>query len=243
MILNTDKKEFLTELLRDANRSRLQAIAEWVRHGGRLVVPVNYANQDLLAPLLGVARLATARSRGAARTVLAISRQPPSNGSLPIELWTNTPKPFPAPGEKPVAIAKLSPAPVAAGIWDVQAKTDDGRPLIARMPYGRGSITYLAFSLDEAAVQCAGMAASSFSSNWSTASRRSSSVSDRNQTASGGWRDSAGKMDITTSLQEALDNFDVNVIPFGYVALFIILYILIVGPLDYFILKHVFAPP
>src|SRR5205085_228522 len=46
--------------------------------------------------------------------------------------------------------------------------------------------------------------------------------------------------DITSRLQQELDNFDVNVVPFGYVALFIILYILVVGPLDYFVLKHVF---
>ena len=36
-----------------------------------------------------------------------------------------------------------------------------------------------------------------------------------------------------------LDNFDVKVIPFGYVALFIVLYILVVGPLDFVILKFV----
>src|SRR5262249_39365185 len=41
-------------------------------------------------------------------------------------------------------------------------------------------------------------------------------------------------------LQKSLDNFDVRVIPFGYVALFIILYIIVVGPLDYILLKYVF---
>src|SRR5947209_19035468 len=46
--------------------------------------------------------------------------------------------------------------------------------------------------------------------------------------------------DIATDLQRQLDNFDISVVPFGYVALFIILYILVVGPLDYFVLKHVF---
>ena len=55
-----------------------------------------------------------------------------------------------------------------------------------------------------------------------------------------GFRDGGANNDITTSLQQNLDNFDVNIVPFGYVALFIILYILVVGPLDYFVLKHVF---
>src|SRR5207253_9954374 len=66
------------------------------------------------------------------------------------------------------------------------------------------------------------------------------SVADKKQNLGGGGPQDRGNMDITTSLQQTLDNFDVNVVPFGYVALFIILYILVVGPLDYFILKHVF---
>ena len=46
--------------------------------------------------------------------------------------------------------------------------------------------------------------------------------------------------DLSTELLRLLDDFDVTVIPFGYVALFIILYIIVVGPLDFFLLKYVF---
>jgi hypothetical protein len=46
--------------------------------------------------------------------------------------------------------------------------------------------------------------------------------------------------DLGTDLERELDKFDVPNISFGWVALFILLYILIVGPLDYFILKKVF---
>ena len=46
--------------------------------------------------------------------------------------------------------------------------------------------------------------------------------------------------DLSTDLFAMLDNFDVTIIPFGYVALFIVLYILVVGPLDFILLKFVF---
>ena len=46
--------------------------------------------------------------------------------------------------------------------------------------------------------------------------------------------------DLSTDLVNALDNFDVHPIDFGFVALFIVLYILVVGPLDFVLLKYVF---
>src|SRR5262249_56139245 len=46
--------------------------------------------------------------------------------------------------------------------------------------------------------------------------------------------------DVATELQNNLEEFeDVQVISFGWVALFILVYILIVGPLDYLFLKKV----
>jgi len=46
--------------------------------------------------------------------------------------------------------------------------------------------------------------------------------------------------ELAGQLQSYLENFDeVPVISFGWVALFIFIYILVVGPLDYFFLKHV----
>lgn len=239
LILTTDSKEFLTELGRDANRPRLEAIARWTAHGGRLVVPVNHANQVALAAVL--------RSSAWQPHVPIVPPSDPGDTNASalkrltsLELWTNTPKPFPAPGERPVAIAKLSPGEVAPGLWDVQAKTDDGRPLIARMPYGRGSITYLAFSLGEppftrwdGRVEFLKQLVDRFAPIVS--------ASDRNHGPGGSWRDGSGQADVTTNLQRTLDNFDVDVIPFGYVALLIIVFILIVGPLDYFLLRHVFG--
>ena len=158
MILNTDKKEFLTELLRDANRPRLRAIAQWVRRGGRLVIPVNHLNQDLLEKLLQapvwqppVPVVPPAHPGDVKQTALKRLDA--------LEHWAGTSaKPFPGPGENPVPIARLDPGQVAAGIWEIHAKTENGRPLITTMPYGRGNITYLAFSLDRASIYALGRA-------------------------------------------------------------------------------------
>ena len=47
--------------------------------------------------------------------------------------------------------------------------------------------------------------------------------------------------ELATELQRALDDFgDIPTIPFYWVALFILFYILLVGPIDYFLLKKVF---
>jgi len=238
MILNTDRKEFLTDLLQDANRPRLKAIAQWVRRGGRLVIPVNYQNQDILKQLL--------QSPVWQPTVPVV---PPANpGDVkqmalkrlePMERWANTQaKPFPRPGENSVPIAKLDPGNVPAGFWEISEKTEDGRPLIATVPYGRGKIIYLPFSLDQAPfTRWDGRV--EFLKTMIDEFAPEVSKQDANQFNNNRWGDNGGN-DITTNLQQTLDNFDVNVVPFGYVALFIILYILVVGPLDYFILKHVF---
>jgi hypothetical protein len=235
MILSTDKKEFLTELLRDANRHRLQAIAQWVRRGGRLVIPVNHLNQDLLEKLLQ-----------APVWQPLVPVVPPANPGdvkqaalrrlTAVEHWAGAAaKPFPGPGENPVPIAKLDPGRVPPGIWEVHAKTDDGRPFITTMPYGRGNITYLAFSLDQPPfTRWDGRV--DFLKNMINQFAFRVSPTDHNTNFGRG----SAANDVTTSLQQSLDNFDVNVVPFGYVALFIILYILVVGPLDYFVLKHVF---
>src|SRR6185312_10665008 len=47
--------------------------------------------------------------------------------------------------------------------------------------------------------------------------------------------------ELGIDLKHALENFEeVPVISFGWVALFILFYIVLVGPLDYFILKKLF---
>lgn len=238
IILNTDKKEFLTNLANDT--PRLAALAQWVRRGGRLVIPVHYANQELVYNLL----------KKPQAWKLEVPVIPPANPGdikesavkrlVAIEQFAQAQlKPFPPPGKDPVPIARLAPPNLPPGAWEVSAATEDGRPLIARVPYGLGSVTYIAFSLDqppfskwEGRVDFLRKLITDFAPRFSQ---------QQDQFGKGMWFDGQQGFDLTTELQRQLDNnFDVNVVPFGYVALFIILYILVVGPLDYFVLKYVF---
>ncbi len=231
LFLSTDAK-FLNEMLRDSNQPRVKAIAQWVRNGGRLVIPVKNATQDLLARLL----------QGPAWQP-PVPVIPPTVGNAgetlakrltAVEEWAGVSgKPFPGPGQE-IAIAKLDPGQTLPGIWDVKEKTGDNKPLIARMEYGRGSIVYIAFPLDEAPF-----------TRWEGRAEFLKKIVQEFAPAvkARGPQQQFGRdnlPDIATDVQRHMDNFDVSVVPFGYVALFIILYILVVGPLDYFILKHVF---
>ena len=158
-----------------------------------------------------------------------------------VEVWANTGgKPFPGPGAKAMPIALLDPGGVAAGVWDVQAKTEDGRPLIATMPYGMGNITYHRLFPRRGPFQAVGQAMSGFSRRWSKICPSRAIRHDRDFGVLAAGENGVAGNDLISGIYNELENFDVNVVPFGYVALFIILYILVVGPLDYFVLKHVF---
>ena len=229
LILSTRDKEFLLELAKDndASRDRLKAIAQYVRRGGRLVIPVSVRNADVLHQLLN-------------STVWqpALPIVPPKEGVVEakrlsdLQNFARAQNPFPMPpGFRP---ALLEPAKVLPGAWEVLAvnRDDANQPLIARMPYGLGNITYLAFPLDEPPFTTWQDKVEFLKQLLGRLAPRVGAVPDPHQ--------QQNTFDLATDLQKSLDNFDVRVIPFGYVALFIILYIIVVGPLDFILLKYVF---
>lgn len=228
LLLSTKDRQFLEELAKpnDASQARLRAIAQYVRRGGRLVVSIAPRHADLLVQLL--------QSKMWQPALPAVPTKEAIDLRAPLERFTkDAGVRF---GELRAVV--LEPAKIMPGVWDVLlAAGEEGdpsaKPLIARMPYGLGSITFMAFSLDEPPF-----------TTWDPRGRRAfmeqlvtklgprlSSQVDFNE--------QRNNFDLATDLQKSLDNFDVRVIPFGYVALFIILYILVVGPLDFLVLKYI----
>lgn len=239
VFLCTSDPRFLNQLAAPVHADRLRALAQWVRRGGRLVVPVAYQTQAELNNLLGAAswlpRLPVVPPADQGDLKDRPQRQLPG-----VENWGDVQnKPFPAPGARPVPIARLDPGAIPPGAWEVLVWTRDqgGEPLIARVKYGLGQITYLAFALDGPDF-----------TKWDgrVDFLKTVAVKLAPRAAAGMFRDDFNPNrgvpinDLSTDLLANLDNFDVRVIPFGYVALFIAVYILVVGPLDFIILKYVF---
>jgi hypothetical protein len=236
MILSTENAGFLTGL--NNSPAKIKAIAQWVRRGGRLVVPVNHLNQQQVHALLSnpawdppipVVPPARGANNGEALTVKSL----PS-----VATWGAVQgDPLKNANANPVKIATLDPGRIHPGDWEVEVESESGKlPLIAQVRYGLGRITYLAFSLEDPLFR-----------QWNSkdaflrmmliklAPKAPAEIEDQRFFGRGG-----DVTDISTELLAQLDNFDVKVIPFGYVALFIVLYILVVGPLDFFLLKYVF---
>ena len=141
---------------------------------------------------------------------------------------------------KLIPLARLDDGKTAPGLWDVWIDSGDdtgNRPLITRVRYGLGQIVYLPFSFEDPAF----FAWAGREKFLQTMVHKLAPKAPEKAADFRGFGDNRqNDTDLATELVGKLDNFDVTVIPFGYVALFIVLYILVVGPLDYFLLKYVF---
>ena len=238
MILTTGERPILDKLLAERDHARLRAIAQWVRRGGRLVISVHWNSQEIVSRLLQ-----------------APAWQPPLPVTLPVvqeNIEQNKVKHLLG-VQQWAGIGDEHRFEKATGIplsllqgqnpnrdWEVVAKADD-RPVIAHVSYGLGRITLMAFALDDNDFR-----------DWSGNKKFFDALFNKlgphvvigpnmvQGRAMGRRGDGMEEMDLSSQLQRTQDNFDVTVVPFGWVALFIILYILVVGPLDYFILKKVF---
>jgi len=238
VVFNTTSEPFLRTVLGEP--ARLKALAQWVRRGGKLVIPVAWEHADLVRQLL---------QNAAWQPPVPIVPPPQADVKknaiprlLPIEEFAQTGKgrirPFPEIGERPVPVAFLESDKARSLAWEVWAQMRDGRALLGRMPYGLGQIVLIAFPLDRG----------EFLAWEGRVDFLMALVQklDARVTAKPGQAEirfdpeAAARQDLTTDLQQALDVFDVPVIPFGWVALFIVIYILVVGPLDYLLLKNVF---
>jgi hypothetical protein len=236
IFLSPDDRAFLTKLA--GSKEHLQALAHWVRRGGRLVIPVNRQTQELMSNIL---------SHGAWQPPVPVVLPPQTaekfaqpDRLMAVESWGEVHTPLPNPGDKPPVVAQLEPPGAGVLDWDVEARAGQGAdsaPLIARMRYGLGQIVYFAFSLDDPAFAQWPARFEFLKKAVAKIGPRISQEVNQPQRRFGGQDNS----DVTSQLFNALDNFDVQVIPFGVVAFFIFLYVIVVGPLEFFLLKYVFG--
>jgi hypothetical protein len=249
VILCTSKKSFINDLATD--RERWNALAEWLRRGGHLVISAGHfqnlvADLDKQQPLLPM-------------TVTGDKTQLPAAGGVEEGMHLLTwgklqtialQEPRDRDGNRvPILLAKLEPKfdgdkegkakfprPTK---WLVPNTPGEGPPVMVRGPYGLGQITLVAFDLEQMPFKDKA-SETAFWRNFrdDLGAERSAANENPQQMAFTPYGNVSN--DLASKLQQNLEYFeDIPVIGFGWVALFILLYILVVGPLDYFFLKKV----
>lgn len=222
VVLDTNDATALARL--DSLQGR--ALTDWVRRGGHLVIAVGAnwqkVRDSVLGPILPAVPTGQVRINdlGALESFVA--------GST---------KPITPPGAPAAMVTKLEEIEERGG---KVLSRGLGVPLIVRGTHGFGRITLIALDVDQRPF-----------AKWDDKAlfwvraidlRRQETSTDTNAPAFGGpgrmYR--SGLSDLSTRLRQSLEQFEgVKLISFGWVAFFIFLYILLIGPGDYLFLKKV----
>jgi hypothetical protein len=237
VILATSDRDFVLGLIND--RVRSGALAEWVRRGGRLIVTAG-SNADVLAGANDLNAMLPVEIGKSYTTSSAQVNWRDGGGSAENVLANSDAK-------KPVSLTGLAPKDNPHRAFRVLSEGPQGvagsTPLIAQGPYGLGRVTVLAFDPDRPP-------ASDWPGKdgfWKQLLARSgphipdsAGLNQQNFNYRGGNRPVGPADGELSQVDGYLGTFEgVPVISFGWVALFILIYILLVGPLDYLFLKKV----
>ena len=238
MILSTGNRDNLSALLNE-QEGRKDAIVDWVRRGGRLLVSVG-RNQDVLAGIKAFQPMLPMAITG--------QRQMPELrgvqgwvGTQPKAFQNQPPRNNPGGRRPPIDVAKLEPKPGRE--IQVDRYEQENIPLVVRGSFGLGRVTMVAFDLDSPPFTT--WDANGQKEFWKklidiSAPPLPTDQGHMNNRMNFGMPGQEGNDLASQLVADHLEKFDdVPVISFGWVALFILLYILVVGPLDYFFLKKV----
>jgi hypothetical protein len=237
MIMTTGNRKFVADLIQD-DKNRKEALSEWLHRGGRLVVSCG-RNQDMITDLFRRMQIASPLKITGAVDLPRIDGWNAWFTVAPLK--NQAPKNNPEAPTAPIPVAKVERKPGEDVEFLVPKTVDEQSPLlVARWAHGLGQVTLITFDLDQRAF----VEWESQPQFWTRLFRETGL---RLPQSSGGDKPNAyvyGRSerpsDLAGELQRHLEEFkDVSVISFGWVALFIVIYIIVVGPLDYFFLKKV----
>jgi hypothetical protein len=221
---------FWEALAAPAHERKRKAIAEWVRRGGRVVVGIG-TNPDLLEAHKELRDMLPATvPAGGKRTVSVLPCEwVPSRDVPPSDQITFRD------GKSQFSFVPLQPRAERPSKTLVDNGQKGGRiPLVVQGPYGQGRVTVVGFDLDRAPFSDWPQRRGFWEALVNHAGYKLPLVSDKldkygNQTDQ-----------FSGNLQGSLDFFEgVPVVSFGWVALFILIYIVLIGPVDYLFLKRV----
>lgn len=204
---------------------KAEALKQWVARGGHLVVAGAAQWQRLADSPLAEALPAVPAGQVRIQSLDLRALESFASSNVPI------------PGEQPVMVAKLDRVEARRGkVLSAVA----GVPLVVRGPFGFGRVTLIGVDVDQ----------NPFASwedrdlFWSKALDLPRAVEAPGggpaARLAGGQIFVSGVNDLSSALRRGLERFEgIKLIPFGWVAFFIFLYILLIGPGDYLFLKKV----
>jgi len=228
VVLSTGRDAFVKDLLEDQS-SRRDALLEWVRRGGKLVLSVARNHQDVARILEEKTPFIHCGIKGTLR------RKTLGN----LHFWSGSPWAM-----RDVDIADLEPGPdTQVMVREVPDQVDrKDRPLLVQSACGLGRVVLVGFDLDlQPFVGWTGQRA--FWTKLLSELLPSFAADNARKLNPNNFMPVLPEQEpeLLTDLQRGLETFEsVPVISFAWVALFILIYILVVGPLDYFVLKKVF---
>jgi hypothetical protein len=219
VVISTSRPELFRRL--QAGDPRVQALAQWVRMGGRLVICAGSRAQDVLAPGLPLATFAPGRLLGVIDLAQAAA----------LEAYTGleAPRPIAKSGE---SLRLLVPR--FANLRGKVEAAEGGLALVVRTPWACGEVVFVGVDLDRRPL-----------ADWPSRTavvRRLLEGRPRRPVETPTTSAAArvlGYEDLAGQLYLALDEFaGVRVVPFWLVALLVLLYVAAIGPLDYLAVKY-----
>lgn len=231
----TASDDFLNRLF-GADSKRRDALLEWVRRGGRLVVSVGEKAKRAteLAPLQQLLPFAV-NPANPQRAVASFPLQWASD----FEQKNATNATLSVPGGT-VAMANFVPRAPARVVSPPPGSRAE-EPVAAQVPLGLGRVTVIGFDLDR--MPFADATARPRFWDWVLrvcGSQQACAGGDGKQRPPGALTEDEDEAAV--ALRQHNDAFEgVAVVSFGWIALLIAVYILVVGPVEYFVLKRVFG--
>lgn len=219
VILSTSQPEFYAEL--EPGDERLQALDEWIRLGGRLVLCVGAKAEAALGERSPLAQFVPGK----------LDKMVPLRQTGALETYCRSPvSVFPSGGERiGMRVPRLTDLHGTVEVREADL------PLVVREPRGLGQIVFLAGDLD-AGPLAAWAGRDALSARLLDLPPAQLDEAERNVPLMHyGYNDLAGQ------LRSALDRYEgVRPFPFWAVALLVSAYIVLVGPFDYFLVHKVF---
>ena len=220
-----------------ADKLKRAALLEWVRRGGRLVVSAGsnaalVSRMPALQELLPYSIKTDAPGRAVPQLLLhwGARERLDTIGTLRSRGGT-------------VPAANLAPKPNRAGRIVIPTKNhqENAEPIAVQAGYGLGRVTLIGFDLDRSPFTDLDNRAEFW--DWvlrECGSNRASTGSETRPHANSYGGLGEEEDELAAAIRTHIDTFDgVPVISFGWVAVFIVLYILLIGPVEYFFLKKI----